>query len=89
MAIVAPEGIEFSLSLYATTEEAGGVDTVMVLSGMSSLPDSINAEGFLANLPAFIPGWRVMTRSEIKAYKAKQEEEERDRRAYEDDDHAP
>jgi hypothetical protein len=76
MTVIAPEGVEFDLVVYVKAE--GGLTGVVRLSGLPVLPElreAIDVQGLMSKLPDGF-NWRVMTRPEIAAYKARRDDDE-------------
>lgn len=78
--IEAPEGAEFEVSFFLTSDESG-LEIKLALGGMTILVDFTNkadagklAEHF--NLDGLASDWRLMTRDEISDYKRREREEE-------------
>ncbi|MEZ2409808.1 hypothetical protein AB6806_23740 [Bosea sp. RCC_152_1] len=77
--IKCPEGVELDLVTYLTSPSKG-IDTRVAARGfqvMVPLKTEIDVKAFVeANgLSKFADDWRVMTRDEIKEYKATENEE--------------
>jgi hypothetical protein len=76
--VVAPEGLEFDLVVYLKATNVDGVHAVLRISGLPVLPElhaAIDAPGLTAKLPLGFD-WRVMTRAEIAAFKAREDDDD-------------
>jgi hypothetical protein len=68
--IEAPEGVEFNIVIYLTSDLTG-IDITVSLQGlceMASLKE-VDVVGLCGALPPLASDWRIMTREEIKEFK--------------------
>jgi hypothetical protein len=71
--IVAPEGIEFDLVMYLTSDSAG-ISTSYAVRGLPAIvpftgaPDAV-ALAKEAGLTRYAGDWRMMTRAEVEEFK--------------------